>query len=265
VIHYVERADDPRMAAYAEVGHHARLRARGLFVAEGRLIVRRLVEARRYAIESIAVTPPAMNDLRDILESGEWPVNVCAPGLLQRVTGFDFHRGCLALARRPAEQLPVSGFAAARRLLALEGIGNPDNVGGLFRVAAAFGCNVIVLSPTCADPYYRKSIRTSMGAVLRMPFTTAGGWPADLEDLRAAGMQVVALTPDARATPLREFAAALDPAARLVLMFGAEGPGLTPEAMRTADRLVRIPIEAGVDSLNLAVAAGIVLAFLDGG
>jgi tRNA G18 (ribose-2'-O)-methylase SpoU len=262
VIHRIDRADDPRIANYADVGHHERLRARGLFVAEGRLIVRRLIEARRFVIDSIVVTPPALSDLGALLECGEWPVHVCAPELLQRVTGFDFHRGCLALARRPVGRTPISNMAWARRLLALEGIGNPDNMGGLFRVAAAFGSEGVVLTPTCADPFYRKAIRTSMGSVLRVPFTTAERWPEDLEVLRAAGMQVVALTPDARATALRDFAAALAPDARLVLMFGAEGPGLSPDVLRAADRLVRIPISAPVDSLNVVVAAGIVLASL---
>lgn len=261
MIQHVTRANDPRIADYADVGHHERLRARGLFVAEGRLVVRRLVEARRFPIESIVMTAAALRDLEDVLGGGDWPVRVCTPELLQQVTGFSFHRGCLALARR-AVLPPLEALAGARQLLALEQVGNPDNVGGLFRVAAAFGIDGVVLSPTCADPFYRKAIRTSMGAVLRVPFTIASRWPEDLQVLRAAGVQVVALTPDPRATPLREFGDALAPGARLLLMVGSEGPGLAPEALRAADSRVRIPIADDIDSLNVVVAAGIALAAL---
>lgn len=260
MIEPIERPDDPRIAAYARVGDHRWLRARGLFVAEGRLVVERLFELGRFEIESIAVTPAAFGSLQPLLEQAGAPVFVCAPAILESVTGFDFHRGCLALVRRP-EEGAAEQFAGATRLLALEGIGNPDNIGGLFRVAAAFGAEGIVLSPACADPFYRKSIRTSMGAVLRVPFATAAGWPDDLGVLRAAGMQIVALTPDRRAATLHGFSAALDASARLVFLLGAEGPGLTPVALQCADHLVRIPIDEDVDSLNVAVAAGIALAF----
>ncbi len=259
MIEPIERADDPRIAAYAHVGDHRWLRSRGLFAAEGRLVVERLIELGRFGIESIAVTPAALSGLQPLLERTGAAVFVCAPAILQSITGFDFHRGCLALVRRPDEHAPVARFSGARRLLALEGVGNPDNIGGLFRVAAAFDIDGIILSPACADPFYRKSIRTSMGAVLRVPFATAAEWPADLEALRAAGMQIVALTPDRRAMALSDFAASLDASARLVLLLGAEGPGLTPDALRHADHLVRIPIADDVDSLNVTVAAGIAL------
>jgi tRNA G18 (ribose-2'-O)-methylase SpoU len=265
VIQHVTRADDPRIADFADVGDHDRLRARGLFVAEGRLVVRRLIESPTFPIESVAVTPAALSQLDEVLVGGRFPVRVCPPELLRQVTGFNFHRGCLALARRPAEQPPIARLAGARRLLALEGIGNPDNIGGLFRVAAALDAGGVLLGPGCADPFYRKSIRTSMGAVLRVPFANAASWTDDLNRLRAAGMLIVALTPAVRATPLRELAATLDAGARLALMFGAEGPGLTEEALRAADLLARIPMAPGVDALNVAVAAGIALALLDRG
>lgn len=263
MIQHVTRIDDPRIADFADVANPDRLRARGLFVAEGRLVVRRLIEASRFRVESVVVTPASLNQLEDILVGGGFPVCVCPPELLRQVTGFNFHRGCLALAHRPAGLPPLEQFAAARRLLALEGIGNPDNMGGLFRVAAAFDAEGVLLGPACADPFYRKAIRTSMGAVLHVPFTTAARWPGDLERIRATGILIIALTPDTRATAVRDLAAELDPDARLVLMFGAEGPGLTRDALRAADRLARIPMSPGVDSLNVAVAAGIALAFLD--
>lgn len=264
MIHHIDRSDDPRIAAYAEIADHERVRARGLFVAEGRLVVRRLIEWRRFEVASVLVTPAALAGLSDVVDGGGWPVYVCGPEVVETLTGFDFHRGCLALARRPAEPPPLAQFAGARRLLALEGVGNPDNLGGLFRVGAAFGVDGLLLAPSCADPFYRKSIRTSVGYVLRVPFASLDPWPASLDGLRAAGLSVVALTPDPGARPLREFAAALTAEARAILLLGAEGPGLTPEAMRTADHRVRIPMAADVDSLNVTVAAGIALAFLNG-
>ena len=263
ILYDIERADDPRLAVYADVGDHERLRKRRLFVAEGRLVVRRLIEARRFEIDSIVVTPAALNGLRSLLDTGDWPVFVCDQRVIESLTGIDFHRGCLALARRPGEPIPLSRFRGVRRLLALEGIGNPDNLGGLFRVAATFGAGGVLLSPTCGDPYYRKAIRTSVGAVLRVPFAIVDRWPADLQRMRDDGFRIVAFTPHASATPLGEFAAAVEPDSRLIIMFGAEGPGLTPEAMRQADHTIRIPMAADVDSLNVTVAAGIALAFLN--
>jgi len=263
VIQHIERPDDPRIAAYAEIGDHERIRARGLFVAEGRLVCRRLIESRGFDVESVVVTPAALHGLSDVLEAVNWPVYVCGRGIMQTLTGVDFHRGCLALARRPVEPVPLSHFGRARRLLALEGIGNPDNLGGLFRVGAAFGVDGVLLAPSCADPFYRKSIRTSVGHVLRLPFTAIDRWPGELDGLRASGFQVVALTPDASAIPLREFVTTVTADMRVIVVLGAEGPGLTPAAISTADRLVRIPMAGDVDSLNVTVAAGIALAFLD--
>lgn len=261
MIHVISGADDPRIAAYAHVGDHAWLRLRGVFVAEGRLVVRRLVELGRYDVQSVLVTPPARAALADVLDRAAFPVFECPQNLVQAITGFDFHRGCLAIAARPAPR-PVRSLAAARRLLGIEGLGNPDNVGGLFRVAAAFGVEGIVLSPSCADPFYRKAIRTSMGAVLRVPFAEAARWPEDLCDLTADAVEVVALTPAPDAQPLQEFAAAFDRKRTVMFLLGAEGPGLTPQALAAATRRIRIPVMREIDSLNVVVAAGVALAHL---
>ena len=182
---------------------------------------------------------------------------VCSQDVLNRVTGFNFHRGCLALARRPSPA-PIEGWLArAGIVLGLEAIGNPDNVGGLFRTAAAFGAAGIMVSPTTADPLYRKSVRTSMGAVLQVPWHVDERWPASLATLRTHGYPIVALTPHEDAIPIGRFSLPLD--RRAVLLLGAEGPGLSPETLALADTHVRIPIVPGVDSLNVAVAAGIAL------
>jgi tRNA G18 (ribose-2'-O)-methylase SpoU len=247
-------------ADYQHVGDHRWLTTQGLFVAEGRFVVRRLLESRRFRIKSIIVTPAALQGLSDALLA-DTPMHVLEQDVLNRITGFNFHRGCLALAHRGPETGPV-GSDEARRLLALEGVGNPDNVGGLFRVAAAFGVDGLLLDPASADPFYRKAIRTSMGAVLDVPFERVHAWPAALGRFRERGFDVVALTPREDARPLAEYVAAGAPARRIVIVVGAEGSGLTEEALAEATERVRIPISPGVDSLNVTVAAGIALASL---
>jgi tRNA G18 (ribose-2'-O)-methylase SpoU len=256
----VIHASDPRIAEYAHVGEPGWLLQQGLFVAEGRLVVRRLIEAGSFTIRSILVTPAAQAALADLLLPG-LTVHVCEQQTMNTVAGFNFHRGCLALAVRPAAGEPFMRFAGARRLLALEGVGNPDNVGGLFRVAAAFGADGVLLDATSGDPLYRKAIRTSMGASLSVPFAKADPWWPGLRSLRAAGARVLALTPHINATPLSKAVPALRDE-RLVLLLGAEGAGLSAASLREADLHVRIPIAATVDSLNVAVAAGIALAAL---
>jgi len=250
--------DDPRLDPYRRVGDPSWLVQRQLFVAEGRLVVERLVTAGEYALESIIVTPPARAALEPSLAVARCDVYLCEPAVLEEVTGFNFHRGCLALARRPPAR-PASDLLTARRLVALEGIGNPDNVGGIFRAAAAFGVGGIVLDPATGDPLYRKAIRTSMAATLRVPWVRLEAWPDGLAACRHAAFTVVALTPDAAAMPLSDFARRYGAADRLLLMLGAEGPGLSPRALEMSDERVRIPIDPAVDSLNVVVAAGIAL------
>ncbi len=191
----VADASDPAMAGYRDVADPAALARKRLFVVEGRLPVGRLIDDRRFEIESIAATPSATHALAPLLaRHSDLSVYICEPSILEAVTGFDFHRGCLALARRPAAALPVSTFARASRLIALEAVGNPDNVGGLFRAALALGAAGVLLDRASADPLYRKAIRTSMGASLRVPFTRVEPWPYGLDELKSGGFQVIALT-----------------------------------------------------------------------
>ncbi|HJR59237.1 MAG TPA: RNA methyltransferase [Vicinamibacterales bacterium] len=254
---------DPGIADYAHVGDHAWLHAHGLFVAEGRLVVRRLLAAGRFPLQSILLTPAALRDFGAAIDT-DAPVYLAGPDILNQVTGIDFHRGCLALARRPAEDDDaVAGrFAGAKLLLAIEGVGNPDNVGGLFRVAWAFGAAGLLLDPATGDPFYRKAVRTSMGAVLQLPFARVRPWPSALEAFKAIGFRIVALTPAADAVSLDGFAG--EGHGPLVVLVGAEGRGLSEAALRAADIRVRIPIAPDVDSLNVTVAAGIALSRLSG-
>lgn len=249
---------DPQLDAYRSVGDHAALQRAGLFVAEGRLIVERLLEDGRFRVHSVAVTPPAAAALDEIFQRRpDVTVHVCAPEVLHAITGFDFHRGCLALAWRRDSQVSVESFALATRVLALEGVGNPDNIGGLFRTAFALGVDGVLLDDGTGDPLYRKAIRTSMGATLRVSFARVPDWPRGLGPLRDRGFRVVALSPHPAAVPLDEIA--LEPADRVIVVVGSEGAGLSSGSLQYADVIVRIPVDPRADSLNVVVAAGIVL------
>jgi len=257
--------DDPRVDAYRDVPDPELVRARGLFIAEGRLVVRRVIEHAGYRVQSVLVNDAARRDLAPLLEpiAGTTPIYLCDAGDFQRITGYNIHRGCLALVERPAALSLASLLATARTLVVLEGISNADNVGGIFRNAAAFGADGVLLSPTCCDPFYRKAIRTSMGAVLTVPFARCEEWPGALSQVRVAGFTIVALTPREPSESIDAFAPRAR-ALRIALLAGAEGSGLSASVESAADVRVRIPIADGVDSLNVAVAVGIALYALAG-
>jgi tRNA G18 (ribose-2'-O)-methylase SpoU len=265
VVH-LRALDDPRFAdreLYRAIGDHERLRAAGLFLAEGRLVVARLVERHRGLVRSFLLNAAAHRALEPALAVLDDAVNafVCDARDFETLTGYDIHRGCLALASRPSALSIDDLTAAAQALVVVEEVGNADNVGGIFRNAAAFGVDGVVLSGGCADPLYRKTIRTSMAAVLTVPYATTardGDWRATLAAIRRAGFQLVALTPDPSALDLDAFACS-GRGHRVALLVGAEGPGLTPESQAAADVRVRIPIRGEVDSLNVSVATGIAL------
>ena len=254
----IERFDDPRLEDYRSVSDAELLRRRNRFVAEGRLVVGRLLESG-HRVDSVLVNDASFHALEAslILLPSDVPIYVCNTNEFAAITGFNLHRGCLALAARPEEQSLADVARRADRVLVLEGVTDADNVGSAFRNAAAFGASV-VLSDTCCDPLYRKAIRTSMGAVLRTPYARAADWPRDLATLKAEGFTVVALTPRTIAVDLSEYIAKRPPA-RVALLVGSEGPGLTSEAEAIADVCVRIPMQGDVDSLNLATASGIAL------
>ena len=257
----VDDVDDPRLADYRTVSDPLLLRERGVFVAESRLVVRELLAHPRFETRSLLVTEAALQSLGDLLDprDDDLPIYVGARQFLHRIAGFDVHRGCLALGTRPARSadLSLAQLPAARRVVVLEDVGNPDNIGGIFRNALAFGADCVLLSPRCCDPLYRKAIRVSIGATLRLPFAYVDDWPEGLARLRAAGLTVVALTPDATATDIAELASRQP--GRVALLLGTEGPGLSAAAEAAADVRVRIPLAQGIDSLNVATAAAIAL------
>ena len=255
---------DPRLGAYRSVLDRDLVRRHGLFVAEGRLVVERLIADGRFTVQSLLVSGTACRALEPVLDERPrgFPIYVCEAADFRGITGYDVHRGCLALAVRPIPPSIDAVVRDARLVVVLDAVTNADNVGGVFRNAAAFGADAVLLDAGSCDPLYRKAIRTSMAATLRVPFARlaerAGDWPSALADLKARGFALIALTASDSAPDLDEFAASL-PAGRLALLVGSEGPGLSTASEAAADYRVHIPIRGDVDSLNLAVATGIAL------
>jgi tRNA G18 (ribose-2'-O)-methylase SpoU len=262
----IENPRDERLADYRTIAEPELVRQRGLFVAEGRLVVKRLLTDGRYTVRSLLLSNAAFADLAPLVAA--WldriPVYTCDAKAFVHVTGFNVHRGCLALAERPPDE-PVSRVLNGKGpVVVLEAAANADNVGGVFRNAAAFGSSAVLLSPTCCDPFYRKAIRTSMAATLRVPCARVDPWPEALAEVRDRGYYLAAFTPHSGACSLASFAER-DRPNRLALLFGSEGTGLTEAALAFANLRVRIPIRPDVDSLNLAVAAGVALSWLTSG
>jgi tRNA G18 (ribose-2'-O)-methylase SpoU len=225
----------------------------GLFIGEGELVLRRALRAG-YRLRSVLVDAKRVAQLSDV-DTGCAPVYAASPEVLQRITGFHVHRGVLAsFHRRP---LPPVGqvLAGAQRVVILEDVNNHTNVGAIFRAAAGLGMDAVLLTPSCADPLYRRSVRVSMGEVFAVPYARFADWPDGLADVRDAGFSVVALTPGEGSVPIDE----LDQQTRSrpALLLGAEGAGLSKRALAACDVKVRIPMSRGVDSLNVAAAAAV--------
>lgn len=263
IIHIFDPAD-PRLADYANLKDR-QLAAlgppSGLFMAEGELVVRQLILSP-LSIRSILITPTRLETMRDVIDTlpADTPVYLIPLDLMSTIVGFHIHRGVLAVGVRPPPPGLASILATARTLVILEDLANHDNIGGLFRTTAALAGfdAAILLSPRCCDPLYRKAIRVSIGAALRLPFTTLDPWPDSLNQIRRAGFQVLALTPDPAAPDIASF----NPPPKAALLLGAEGPGLTPATQAHCQARIRIPMAPGMDSLNVVVAAGIALARL---
>src|SRR6266849_5462348 len=251
----VRDVDDPRLADYRELRDGERRRREGTFVVESRQVVRRLL-ASRFRTRSVLATEAAAEDLCDVLADG-LPVYVAPEAVLQGVVGFKFHRGCVAVGERGAD-VAFDGVFEARLLIVLEGVTNPDNIGGVFRNAMAFGAGGVLLSPGCSDPLYRKAIRVSMGGTLVVPFAHAAPWPDALARLGERGFTVVALAPDG-VVPIGQLGATRSLPERVALLLGAEGDGVSAAARAAADVVVSIPMVGRLHSLNVATASGIAL------
>jgi tRNA G18 (ribose-2'-O)-methylase SpoU len=254
---------DPRIADYLAVREAELLRERGLFVAESRLVVERLLASRRFAVRSLLLSETALAALAPALVacSRAPEIFVATRALISSLAGYRVHQGCLALAERGAELAPETlvAHANAGLLVALERLGDPDNVGGVFRNARAFGADGALLSPGGADPLYRKAIRVSTGATLLLPFARCASWPDALEKLRAAGWSVLAAVAEPDAIHVREFGRSRALPERVCLVLGCEGYGLSAAAREVADACVTIRMRAGFDSLNVAAASAVLL------
>lgn len=253
--------DDPadlRLEAYRDIRERDLVGRRGLFVAEGETVLRVLAGQDRFRPASVLIAAKRLDKLQPILGglAADVPVYLASQPVLDGIVGFELHRGILAIAEKPpprtAEDL-LAGLPASAMVMALVGISNHDNMGGLFRNAAGFGVDAALLDPTCCDPFYRKAIRVSVGGVLRVPFARVGEDEDLIGLLERHGFTPVALSPSGE-TPLSR----LPPMSRPALLLGAEGPGL-PAATLARCRTVSIPMAPGFDSLNVAVAAGIAL------
>jgi tRNA G18 (ribose-2'-O)-methylase SpoU len=262
-------AGDPRLADYVRLTDvHLRRSleaAHGLFLAEGEKVIRRAIGGG-YPVRSLLVTRDTLAGLADLAGCCPGPVYIVSPEVAEELTGYRVHRGALAsMQRRPLP--PVGAVAgAARRIVVLEDIVDHTNVGAIFRCVAALGFDAVVLAPRCADPLYRRAVRVSMGAVFAVPYARMDDWREGLGELRALGFRLLALTPAPGAVPIGEAAAGggIPRDARVALLLGAEGDGLSARWRGQADLAVRIPMSRGVDSLNVASAAAIACYLLAG-
>jgi tRNA G18 (ribose-2'-O)-methylase SpoU len=254
----VDAPDDPRVADYVGLTDGARRMKHesgaGFFIAEGEKVIARTAAAG-YPPRSLLLSPQRLADLSPAVAALGCPVYVASYEVLQAVTGFHVHRGALASFGRLPLRTPAEVLAGASRVVVMEAVTNHTNLGAVFRSAAALGMDAVLLSPTSCDPLYRRTVRVSMGQVFSVPYAFLDRWPAGIEDVRAAGFRVLALTPDPAATDLADVKVTDDE--KVALLFGAEGPGLTEEVMAASDERVRIPMAAGVDSLNVGAAAAV--------
>ncbi len=258
---------DPRVADFFRLNDPELRRRRereeaagdGFFVAEGALVIRQLLQSP-FPVRAMLVTDQGLAALAGVVEAVRAPVYRVSQALMTSVTGFHFHRGALASAERLPHPDLATVVAEADLVLMAEGVTDNENLGSLFRNAGAFGVGGVIVDATSADPLYRRSVRVSMGQVLRLPFTRVASAVEAVCLLRAMGFEVLALTPAAGAEDVRT----VQPRPRQVLIVGAEGPGLSEAALAAADRRVRIAMSAGVDSLNVATAAAVVLHHLVG-
>jgi len=282
----VEDPDDPRLRDYTGLTdvelRRKREPAEGLFIAEGEKVIRRAKDAG-YEMRSMLLSAKWVDVMRDVIDELPAPVYAVSPELAERVTGYHVHRGALASMQR--KPLPTADelLQTARRVVIMESVNDHTNIGAVsplglqrgagqrvaifedivdhanlgaaFRNAAALGVDAVFLTPRCADPLYRRAVKVSMGAVFHVPWTRLTSWPKDVEIFREHGFVTAALCLNEKSITIDELAARRYE--KLVLMLGTEGDGLSVDALRAADEWVRIPMAAGVDSLNVAAASAV--------
>lgn len=251
----VADVDDPRLDDYRRLtdpSSRRRVEARGRFlVAESEPVVRRALQAG-LRIRSLVVTRRRLAKMEDVVAALDAPVFLVEQDVLDAVCGFRLHRGVVAAVDRPPDRQPESLLTGARALALLEGIGDHENLGAVFRSAGALGIDAVLLDPTCADPWYRRSVRVSMGAVFTVPWARWAPWPG-FDRLAEAGFLVLALTPEGE-VPIDELRVG---DRRPAVLLGREGPGISAEGRAAAHLTVCIPMRPGYDSLNVGHAAAV--------
>jgi tRNA G18 (ribose-2'-O)-methylase SpoU len=264
LIDYISDPADSRLALYRGLKDSALRRSAelsgGVFVVEGKLALEAVLPSP-YPLQSVLVLQRRLGLVDELNLPAGVPVYAVPPDVMAAVTGFNVHRGLLAVATRLPLIAPHDLLARVDSplLMVVEGVNDQENLGAIFRNAAAFGAGAVFLDPTCTDPLYRRSIRVSLGHVLRVPFARLAPWPASVRWVQEAGYVVVALTPSPAAERIDDVSAELRSwGAKVALVVGAEGPGLSP-AVLSLCRQVRVPIAVGVDSLNVAAATAVAL------
>jgi tRNA G18 (ribose-2'-O)-methylase SpoU len=252
---------DPRLVDYAHQTDVALRKARGsehgLYLAESVLVLRRALAAGHVPRSVLVLGNTVDEALEALAEHPDVPIFVGPGELLAELTGYILHRGLIGAMNRPALPDAAALLQGARRVVVLENVADPTNVGAIFRSVGAIGADAVLVTPRCSDPFYRRAIRVSMGSVLQVPWTRVGDWAELSATLTAAGFHTAALALTPGAIPLARFAAA--PPDRVAMVLGAEGDGLTAEALAAADTVVTMPMRHGIDSLNVAAASAVAM------
>lgn len=258
-IHRIDSLEDPRLEDYARLTDVVLRRksepAGGLYIAESTKVIGRAIAAG-HRVRSVLTLEQWLPELEPMLEP-DTPVFVGSAEVLERLTGFHLHRGALASMHRPPLAPVAEVLRDARRVVVIEDVVDHTNVGAIFRSVAGLGADAVLVTPRCADPLYRRSVRVSMGTVLQVPWTRLADWPEGGRQLHDAGFHIASLALADDAVALDEFA--IDAPERVAIVVGTEGDGLSRAALRSADTVVTIPMLHGVDSLNVASAAAVAL------
>jgi tRNA G18 (ribose-2'-O)-methylase SpoU len=253
----ISSLDDPRLDDYSHRTDVALKKSGGgLYIAESLLVLERALRAG-HVPRSVLALGSSVDDALEATRGFDIPIFSGPPELLGELTGYLLHRGLIAAMNRPPLPDPVELLRDARRVVILEDVVDPTNVGAIFRSVAAIGADAVLVTPRCSDPFYRRSIRVSMGTVLQVPWTRVGDWESTRALLTASGFHLAALALAENAIDLRTFAASAPD--RVALVLGTEGAGLTREALQAADTVVTIPMAHGIDSLNVAATAAVAM------
>jgi tRNA G18 (ribose-2'-O)-methylase SpoU len=255
----VTELSDPRLVDYSHQTDVALRKARGtehgLYLAESALVLKRALHSG-HRVRSVLALGTSVDDIVELV-GGDVPIFTGDGSLLAELTGYVLHRGVIASMHRPPLPTAEALIADARRIVILENVVDPTNVGAIFRSVAGIGADAVLVTEQCSDPFYRRAIRVSMGTVLQVPWTRIGNWTDTRALLTASGFQIAALALEDDAVSLRDYAA--DAPERVALVLGTEGHGLTRDAIEAADTIVQIPMRHGIDSLNVAATAAVAM------